>query len=237
MKPSEKKRLAKVMAAAGVGSRRRCEEIIFEGRVQLNGQTVLLPQTPASLEEDEILVDGKPIGQEEEKVYYALNKPKGYVCTNKRLSKRSRLVVDLFSDVDKRLFTVGRLDKDTEGLILVTNDGHFAQGLIHPSKNIEKEYIAKTDHEITPFFLKKIADGTLVEGIFVKPVKVAKVRKNTVKVTVMEGKKHEVRLILQKAGLEVWSLKRIRVGHITLGTLASGHYRALTAPEIREVLD
>jgi len=237
MEELAKKRLSKVLASAGVSSRRACEQLIFDGRVTVNGEVTLLPQTLVSLKEDKILVDGKPIEQEEKKVYFILNKPKGYVCTNKRITKRMRLVVDLFSDEDKRLFTVGRLDKDTEGLILVTNDGHFAQKLIHPSHNIQKEYVAKTNHEITPPFLKKISQGAMVEGVFVKPTKVEKVRKNTVKVTVMEGKKHEVRLLLDRAGLEVLHLKRVRIGQFTLGALPVGEYRALSQAEIKGVLN
>jgi len=232
-----KKRLSKVLASAGVSSRRACEQLIFDGRVTVNGEVASLPQTLVSLQEDTILVDGQPIEQEEEKVYFALNKPKGYICTNKRLSKKMRMVVDLFSDVDKRLFTIGRLDKETEGLILVTNDGHFAQKLIHPSHNIQKEYIAKVDREITPPFLKKISEGTVVEGVFVQPTKVEKVRKNTVKITVMEGKKHEVRLLLENARLDVHHLKRVRIGHINLGGLPLGEYRPLSPAEIKGVID
>lgn len=232
-----KKRLSKTLAAAGVASRRASEQMIFDGRVSVNGEIVLLPQTMVSLEEDQILVDEKPIEQEESKVYFALNKPRGYLCTNKRLSKRMKLVIDLFSDVKRRLFTVGRLDKETEGLILVTNDGHFAQMLIHPSHNIQKEYVAKTNKEISPALLKQIAKGAVVEGVMVIPTKVEKVRKNTVKVTVMEGKKHEVRILLENAGLEVRELKRIRIGHITLGTLPVGEFRELTSAEIEGVLE
>jgi len=231
----EKNRLSKVLASAGVASRRACEELIFDGRVTVNGEVVKVPQTLVSLREDEIFVDGKAIAAEK-KVYFALNKPKGYLCSNVRHSKRARLVIDLFKDEEKRLFTVGRLDKETEGLILVTNDGHFAQKLIHPSRGIAKEYVVKTHRDLTPQFLKKIADGTFVEGVFVKPSKVEKVRKNTVKITVMEGKKHEVRLLVDSAGLEVLSLKRIRIGHIQLGGLPTGEYRPLSRAEIEGVL-
>jgi len=236
MDKSKKNRLSKVLASAGVASRRACEDLIFNGRVTVNGEVVKIPQTLVSLQEDRILVDDKPVSKEE-KVYFALNKPKGYLCSNVRHSIRSRLVIDLFEEEGKRLFTIGRLDKETEGLILVTNDGHFAQKLIHPSHGIAKEYVAKTHRELTPRLLKKIADGTLVEGVFVKPKKVEKVRKNTVKIIVMEGKKHEVRLLIQNAGLEVLSLKRVRVGHIQLGGLQVGEYRPLSHGEIEGVLE
>ncbi len=231
----EKKRLSKVLAGCGVASRRAAEEIIFEGRVEVNGEVVTVPQTGVCLEEDTITVDGKPLKKEQKKVYYLLNKPIGYICSNKRTSKRSRLVIDLFSQMDQRLFTVGRLDKDTEGLIVVTNDGHFADKLIHPSSNIQKEYVVKTGCDIKPEHLYKLSEGTTVEGTFVKPVKVQKIRKGTLKIVVKEGKKHEVRELVLNAGLKVKNLKRTRVGHLTLGSLETGNYRPLSKKEIETV--
>ena len=235
MENQSKKRLSKALAAAGVASRRSCETLIFDGRVKVNGETVLLPQTMVEWTKDKITVDGKAISSEEPKVYYMLNKPAGYICTNKRLGS-SKLVIDLFPDGEHRLFTVGRLDKDTEGLILVTNDGHFANNIIHPSKEISKEYLAKTDQDLTHEHLVAISAGTLVEGSFIKPLNVEKVRKGTVKVTVAEGKKHEVRYLLEAAGLKIYSLTRIRIGSLLLGTLAIGSWRELTEKEKESVL-
>lgn len=214
------------MAAAGVASRRACEDLIFSGKVTVNGIIALLPQTMVN-EQDEIVVDGHPIGEKQKKLYFILNKPKGYVCSAKG-SSRSKLVLELFENVKERLFTVGRLDKDTEGLLIVTNDGHFANSVIHPSKNIPKEYVAKTDQEITDDHLKAISSGTLVEGTFVKPLKVAKVRKGTVKIVIGEGKKREVRMLLEAAGLQVLELSRIKIGNLTLGMLPVGSYRPMT---------
>jgi 23S rRNA pseudouridine2605 synthase len=232
----EKKRLSKAMAAAGVASRRACEEIIFAGRVKVNGQVVKIPQTLVDWEHDAITVDGRSITQEESKVYYILNKPPGYICTSKPTSN-TKIVLDLFPDADCRLFTVGRLDKNTEGLLLVTNDGHFANQIIHPSKDINKEYLAKTDQEITHEHLKAISSGTLVEGVYIKPVSVSKVRKGTVKVTVAEGKKHEVRLLLEAAGLKVNHLSRIRIGGLHLGSLPLGSWREMTEREKKSVFE
>jgi 23S rRNA pseudouridine2605 synthase len=236
MNEKKKKRLSKALAAAGAGSRRGCEQLIFDGRVSVNGEVVLVPQTHVSWDEDVIEVDGKRIRGEEPKVYYLLNKPAGYICSNKRLSEKTKLVVDLFKESGERLFTVGRLDKETEGLIIVTNDGLFAQKLIHPSFAIQKEYLAKADREVTLKHLEALSGGTVVEGVFVKPVKVKKVRKGTVKITVMEGKKREVRLLMENAGLNVRELKRIRLGQFLLGDLPLGAYRSLTPAEIDEVL-
>lgn len=217
------------MAAAGVASRRACEELIFAGRVKVNGDVTLLPQTMVG-RSDNILVDGEPVSKAEAKVYYMLNKPEGYICTT-RTNLKTKLVLDLFEGAAERLFTVGRLDKDTKGLLIVTNDGHFANKVIHPSSNIMKEYLAKTDQEITAEHLKAISSGTLVEGVFVKPARVVKVRKGTVKIAVCEGKKREVRLLLQGAGLEVLELTRIRIGGLHLGSLQEGQWRQLSSQE------
>lgn len=235
-KQIKQQRVSKVLAAAGVASRRACETLIFEGRVSVNGQVVLLPQTMVDSTKDRITVDGQPITKEQEKVYYLLNKPAGYLCTNRRNSSGAKLVLDLFSPASERLFTVGRLDKQTEGLLLVTNDGHFANQVIHPSRNVHKEYLAKTDEDITHDHLSAISAGTQVEGIFIKPVAVKKVRKGTVKITVAEGKKHEVRLLMEAAGLLVKSLTRIRIGNLVLGALPVGSWRPLTERERSLVL-
>ena len=136
----EKKRLSKALAAAGVASRRACEELIFAGRVQVNGETILLPQHHIDWSRDQIHLDGEPVKNEQKKVYYLLNKPTGYICSNTRPGKQ-KIVLDLFPNTLERLFTVGRLDKETAGLLLVTNDGHFANQVIHPSSNIIKKYI------------------------------------------------------------------------------------------------
>lgn len=228
-KSSTKKRLSKYLAAAGIASRRACEELIFAGKVKVNGAVATLPQTMVD-DKDVVVVNGEQVGKEENKVYYLLNKPAGYICTNRK-SPSSKIVMDIFADVSERLFTVGRLDKDTEGLLIVTNDGHFANRVIHPSQSIDKEYLAKTDHEITHDHLVAISSGTLVEGCFVKPIRVTKVRKGTVKVVIAEGKKREVRILLEAAGLKIKKLSRIRIGGLVLGTLAAGEYRPMTAKE------
>lgn len=224
-------RLSKVLAACGIASRRKCEELIFAGKVTVNDEKILIPQTAVDLSKDKIAVMGKPVHAKEEKVYYMLNKPAGYLCTSLEAGK-GKSVLNLFEDESLRLFSVGRLDKETKGLLLVTNDGHFANQVIHPSRNITKEYLAKTDKEIELEHLKAISSGTIVEGVFVKPISVEKVRRGTVKIAVSEGKKREVRLLLEKAGLAVLELKRIRIGGIQLGPLPEGSYRPLTKSEI-----
>ena len=223
----EKKRLSKALAAAGVASRRACEELIFAGRVQVNGVTIKLPQHHIDWEADRIAVDGASVKAEQKKIYYMLNKPPGYICTNIRPGKR-RIVLDLFPETRERLFTVGRLDGETTGLLLVTNDGHFANKVIHPSSNVVKEYIVKTFSEITPEHLEALSQGARVDEKWVRPVSVFKVRRGTFKIAVKEGKKHEVRIIAERAGLKVTDLTRIRIGDLLLGTLPLGEFRTLT---------
>lgn len=215
------------MAAAGVASRRACEELIFEGRVQVNGRVILKPQHLVSAEDDAIKVDGERIRKSEHKVYYLLNKPVGYLCTARRPGEKQRIVLDLVPQTE-RLFTVGRLDRDTDGLLLLTNDGTFAHRVAHPSSNIAREYLAKVDQEITLQHLQTMSAGTWVEEAFVKPVSVKKIRKGSVKIVVKEGRKHEVRLLLKAAGLDVRTLTRIRFGGLLLGRLPLGAYRNLS---------
>lgn len=223
----ERKRLSKALAAAGIASRRACEEIIFGGRVQVNGETIKLPQHHIDWEKDRITVDGQGVKAEQKKYYYLLNKPTGYLCTNVRPG-RQRIVLDLFPNAQERLFTVGRLDRETSGLILVTNDGHFANKVIHPSSNIIKEYVVKTEQEITPEHLEALSQGARVDEKWVRPVSVHKIRKGNFKICVQEGKKHEVRIIAERAGLTVVELTRTRIGSLVLGGLAVGDFRALT---------
>ena len=226
-----KQRLSKVLAGAGVASRRACEELIFQGLVKVNRQVIKIPQTLVDLEVDDIAVRDQSINQAEDRVYYLLNKPVGCICSTRSSSGQSKLVLDLFEGEGHRLFTVGRLDKDTEGLLLVTNDGHFANRVIHPSANIQKEYLVKTDQEVSHDHLIAIAHGTLVEGAFVKPIRVEKVRRGTIKIVIGEGKKREVRLLLEAAGLKTLALTRIRLGGLHLGALPAGSWRPITEKE------
>lgn len=225
----EKNRLSKILASAGVASRRACEELIFEGKVTVNGKVVLKPETHVNLQMDDIRVDDQKVTHEQKKVYYVLNKPTGFVCSNKPLGKK-KLVIDLFPP-DTRLFTVGRLDRDTTGLLIVTNDGFFGQQVIHPRANIEKEYLVKTKQEISDIHLKAIDRGAFVDGVFVRPVAVKKMRKGTVRVIVKEGRKREVRVLVKKAGLDLISLSRIRIGGLRLGNLPEGAWRELSSSE------
>ncbi|MCH9632058.1 MAG: Ribosomal large subunit pseudouridine synthase B [Chlamydiae bacterium] len=230
-----KNRLSKVLAANGVASRRKCEELIFEGKVTVNGEVILKPQHMVDISKDKISLDGEKVLKTDEKVYYILNKPKGYVCSNDK-ERFKNIVVDLFPS-KHRLFTVGRLDKNTTGLVIVTNDGQLSHRVIHPSFEISKEYLVKTNVEVTAEQLEKISSGVSIERCFVKPQKVTKVRKNTLKIIIQEGKKHEVRELVEQTGLQVQELCRIRIGNLRLGHLEIGHFKKVSLKDLDPVFD
>ncbi len=224
-------RLSKILAYAGVASRRAAEELIFQGTVTVNGKVVFVPQTMVDIDRDTIIYDGKRI-RLEQKVYFVLNKPAGYICTNAPGKKRA---IDLIGPCSYRLYTIGRLDRDTSGLIILTNDGEFANNIMHPSKRIPKEYLVKVDKEVLHEHLVAMSEGMWVEGSFVKPLSVNKVRRGTLKVVICDGRKREVRRLVEKAGLETVELTRIRIGGLVLGKLPEGHFRNLSERE-RELL-
>ncbi|MBN4066540.1 rRNA pseudouridine synthase [Simkania negevensis] len=227
-----KNRLSKVLAACGVASRRRCEELIHAGRVKVNGRVVRIPQEHVDTEHDVCCVDGSQVGVVEKRVYYILNKPCDHLCTNSEYERRNR-VIDLFHGAGKRLFTVGRLDRETTGLLLVTNDGFFAQQVIHPSSNIEKEYLVEVSDPIKVSHLTTIRRGCFVEGSYVTPLEVEKQSERTLTVIVKEGKKREVRCLVKKSGLTIHALMRIRIGKLLLGDLPKKKWRPLTEQEKR----
>ena len=229
----EKNRLSKILSRAGVNSRRACEKIIESGRVKVNGNVITLPQHFVDPQKDRILLDGKPVICGEKTMSFLLNKPKGYICTNQDQARDRRKVIDLFKDINLRLFTVGRLDKDTSGLLIVTNDGQLSHSIIHPSFNLEKEYLIKIRQEVSDDLLKAMQAGVVIDRKHVKPIRLKKVRKGTFKMSVKEGKKHEVRLIVKQAGAEVLELKRIRIGPLNLPhLLKEGEYREMKPSEL-----
>ncbi|GAB4187462.1 MAG: pseudouridine synthase [Simkaniaceae bacterium] len=223
----EEARLSKALAAAGIASRRGAENLIFEGCVKVNGQIIKVPQTMVRLGLDDIEVHGKKLTKEQQKIYYILNKPKGFICTHRRPGSK-KIIYDLFPQENRRLFSIGRLDRETTGLLILTNDGAFANQVIHPSQNIKKEYLVKTREFITDEHLKRIGKGALVEGKWVRPVSIKKVRKGTLKIIVKEGRKREVRTLVEKADLQILELHRIRIGSLLLGNLPVGQYRKMT---------
>ncbi|XP_022990378.1 putative ribosomal large subunit pseudouridine synthase SVR1, chloroplastic [Cucurbita maxima] len=246
-------RLSKVLAAAGVASRRSSEELIFEGRVTVNGSVCNTPQTRVDPARDIIYVNGNRLPKKlPSKVYLALNKPKGYICSSGK--KESKSVINLFDDYLKswhktypgqpkpRLFTVGRLDVATTGLIIVTNDGDFAQSISHPSSGISKEYIAAIDGAVSKQNLITISEGTVIDGVHCIPDAVEllpqqpDIPRSRLRITVHEGRNHEVRELVKAAGLEIYSLKRVRIGGFRLPSdLGLGSYIELKQCDLKAI--
>ena len=230
-------RLQKVIAEAGIASRRKAEELIVEGKVKVNGKVVTELGTKVD-SKDEIEVNDKLIVKEE-KEYYLLNKPRG-VITSTSDDKGRTTVVDLI-DTTSRIYPVGRLDYDTTGALLLTNDGEFANILTHPKNNIDKVYLAKLNGIIKGEQINKLKDGVMLDNVLVKPsrVKLKKVdpSKNTsmVEIIIHEGKNHEVKRLFESVGFLVDKLTRERIGIFNLEGLKSGEYRKLTTKEIQIV--
>lgn len=224
-------RIAKALAQSGIAARRKCDELILKGKVTVNGKVITQPQTDVDPKSDTIAVFGNPITIEK-KLYYIMNKPRGFECSHKKVPGK-KIVYSLFREIGARLFSVGRLDKETTGLLIFTNDGDFANRIIHPSSNITKEYLLKAHRDITHDDLVKIGQGIEIDGTHVRPTKVKKVRKNTLKIAVKEGKKHEVRKLAAATNLKVLELTRLRIGNLQLGNLPEGLFRPLTSKELQ----
>ncbi len=227
-------RLQKVIAESGITSRRKAEELIVDGKVRVNGEIVTTLGTKVS-PSDEILVNNKMISKES-KEYYLLNKPRG-VITSTSDDKGRTTVVDLI-DTTSRIYPVGRLDYDTTGALILTNDGEFANLLMHPKNEIDKCYIAKIDGMLSPKEMMTLKTGVMIDNIKTKRARV-KVRKtdestNTsiVEITIHEGKNHQVKRMFESVGHEVLKLKRERVAFLDLTGLKSGEYRKLNHKEV-----
>ena len=230
-------RLQKVIAASGIASRRKAEDLIIQGKVKVNGKVVTELGTKVNTS-DEISVDNKII-EKEAKEYYLLNKPRG-VITSTSDDKGRKTVIDLIN-TSARIYPVGRLDYDTTGALLLTNDGEFANILTHPKNNIDKVYLAKLNGIITGVQINKLKDGIMLDNILVKPsrVKLKKVNQESntsmVEITIHEGKNHEVKRLFEAVGFLVDKLTRERIAIFNLEGLASGEYRKLTPKEVQIV--
>jgi len=232
-----RERLQKFMAAAGLGSRRRCESIIEAGRVKVNDQVASLGDR-VDPERDLVTVDDIPLDLDVEKSYFLLNKPSGYITTVKDYRKRPT-VMDLIHE-EGRLFPVGRLDKDTRGLLLITNDGYLAQRLTHPSHGVEKTYTIEAEGYLTQQGLARLRKGVKLEEGKTAPAKVKVLAKKgdrcILEMTIHEGKKRQIRRMSAAVGLKVTGLIRTRLGPLDLKGLEEGSYRPLTPEEVRDLL-
>ena len=231
-------RLQKVIANSGYCSRRKAEELISQGKVSVNGNIVTEMGLKVS-GNDDILVEGKAIDLNNVNyVYYLLNKPRGIISSSKDEFNR-KTVVDLI-ETDKRIYPIVRLDYDTTGLILLTNDGDFANLLMHPNNNIKKTYLAKIEGILDKNAIDQLKRGVLIDdrkvGVVDFKVRKKDVDKNTsmVEVTIVEGRNHIVKRLFQKLGYDVIRLTRTGYGDLGLGTLQSGEYRELTIKEVKK---
>ena len=230
-------RLQKIIALSGYASRRKAEDLIKAGKVMVNGKVVRELGTKASFSDD-ILIDGKKI-EREEKEYYIFNKPRG-VITSTSDDKGRKVVTDYF-ETNKRLYPVGRLDYDTTGLLILTNDGELANLIMHPRNEIEKQYIAKLEGIIKGEEINKLKNGIVLDGTkcIPKRVKLREFDKKTntfiVEIVICEGKNHEVKRLFESVSFNVLKLKRERIGFLTLGKLKSGEYRKLNPKEVKQL--
>ena len=228
-------RLQKVLAAAGFGSRRECEELILAGRVEVDREVVTKLGTKVQLQRQEIRVDGQALKRPKLE-YYAVNKPEGVICTNRDPGGRQR-VIDLMPNKDVRLFTVGRLDLHSEGLILLTNDGELANQLTHPRYGVAKVYRVMVAGIPEPEEMGRITSGVYLAEGFVQPERIvikSKYKKNAIlEITLREGRNREIRRMLARVGHKVMHLMRVSIGPLRLGKLAPGETRRLTAAEVK----
>ena len=231
-------RLQKVIANSGYCSRRKAEELILKGKVSVNGNVVSELGTKVSLE-DAIMVEGKVLKQNVKKVYYLLNKPSGYICSLSD-EKGRKIVTDLIEEKE-RIYPVGRLDYDTTGVLLLTNDGEFANLLSHPSNNVLKTYKPTIDGILTTEQIYELKNGIEIDGVKVVPdkVKIKKknVNKNTeiIQLSIVEGRNHIVKRIFEKLGYKVIKLKREQYAFLDVEDLRVGEYRSLTLNEIKRL--
>ena len=231
-------RLQKYMAECGVASRRRAEEMILAGQVSVNGETIT--QMGVQVEEgDEVRVDGKVIRPEAKKHYVIYHKPAGEVTTVSDPEGRA-CVLDHFRDYPVRLYPVGRLDYDSEGLLLLTNDGALTERMLHPSHQVDKTYLARVTGAVTQEALRVLRAGVMLDDHKTSPAKARIVKEETfatvVLITIHEGRNRQVRRMCEAVGHRVLQLRRVRFGPLELGDLPRGQWRELTPEEVRKLM-
>lgn len=230
--------LQKYISMCGFGSRRKAQELIESGRVKINGKVAELGMR-ADFTKDKVFIDGKKIEPKTNKKYYImLYKPRGYVTTMND-EKGRKCVADLVKDIPDRVYPVGRLDKDSEGLLIMTNDGDFANNLIHPSKNIWKKYRVTVRPGITEEQLTKLCVGIEIDSGMTEPAQVNVITEEkeraVLEISIKEGKNRQIRKMCEAVGLEVARLKRVSIGNLKLGILKPGRWKTLTAGEIKSI--
>ena len=225
-------RLQKILSARGVASRRAAEKMIEEGRIRVNGTVATLGQT-ADPDVDEILLDGNPLPSANTYVYLMLHKPRGYVTTLSD-EKGRPTAAQLVADCGTRVYPVGRLDMDSEGLLLFTNDGEFANRLMHPKHQVEKTYLTWV-HEFSEAGVARLKKPIVLDGYQIRTPKVRVVKPGLLEITIHEGRNRQVRRMCDAAGMPVSRLKRVREGALALGDLPLGKWRYLTEEEVKRL--
>ncbi len=228
MEKRELIRLQKYLAQAGVCSRREGERLILDGRVAVNGGVVTELGTRVTPGTDRVTVDGKPVGESEGMVYILLNKPPGYISSCRH--RNEKIVLDLV-DIRERVYPVGRLDRDSEGLLLLTNDGRLHLRLSHPSFDHEKEYEVTVSRSLSDQDLREMASGISLSGRMTRPARVRRLSARKFRIVLQEGRNRQIRRMLGHLSHEAVRLKRIRMAGIRLGALPRGSWRHLTQAE------
>jgi len=233
----ESVRLQKLLAQAGLGSRREAEQWIAAGRVTVNGQIADLGRT-VDPDRDRVEVDGQPLPSPEKKIYLLINKPAGYVTTWRDPQQRPT-VRDLVKDIPARLFPVGRLDYNTEGLLLLTNDGALANQLAHPRHEVGKTYLVRVRGSLSPEDRHRLEKGVALEDGLTAPARVEHLRQSGshswFEITIHEGRNRQVRRMCETLGYPVSRLKRVRLGFLDIGDLAPGQFRSLASKEVLQL--
>lgn len=228
-------RLQKLIARAGICSRREAEKIISAGRVTVDGKVITELGTKADPSKNKIRVDGKPLKICAEKIYLLLNKPRGYVSTVKDERGRKTVLELLGENFSERVYPVGRLDLNSEGLLILTNDGDLTNALIHPRFEIKKTYRAKISGDVTEEKLDKLRAGIELDDGLTAPAEVYLLEKNLVEITIHEGRNRQVRRMFAAIGCDVKRLKRVKFAGLTIDGLKVGQYRELTAEEVAKL--
>jgi 23S rRNA pseudouridine2605 synthase len=226
-------RLQVFLSHAGIASRRAAEEIITQGRVSVNG-IIITTQGTKVTDNDIVLFDGKPVQPENRLFHIALNKPPGYICTSSDPQGRP-LALDLLSSIKERLYSVGRLDFMSCGLIFFTNDGNFASRLGHPSSGLEKEYIVEATGIISDVVIEAFNSGIEIEGVYYKAKTAERTGRKSIRIILVEGKNREIRRVFSHFRLHASILRRIRIGCVLLGDLSEGCSRLLTDIEVKNL--
>lgn len=227
-------RINKFLADCGVASRRGSDQLIADGVVKINGR-ICKPGDDVDVNSDSVTVNGKIVKAVKKYDYYIMNKPKGYICSVKD-EKGRKTVLDLLPNNNKRLFPVGRLDYDSEGLLILTNDGDLTFKLTHPKNEIPKTYLVKTEKPVTDADLTKLRSGVIIDGVKTKKCNVKLLEttqgSSRLTVTITEGRNRQIRKMFEQVGNNVDFLKRIKIGDLTVSGLNRGDVRALNSSEI-----